>query len=141
MPLNLNALEASLDLVAARDDELMDDFFSRLFAAAPGARSFLPDDLGPQKTVLLATLALVRRSLHNLDAIAPTLRRLGACNVAHGAKPEHYSLVGSVLVAALASVAGDAWTPEHELAWNDAYELVTGRMLEGAEQAVPAAAA
>ena len=39
MTLDLEALETSFDLVAPRGDELMDVFYARLFAAAPGACS------------------------------------------------------------------------------------------------------
>jgi hypothetical protein len=35
MSLNLEALETSFDLVAPRGDELMDEFYARLFEAAP----------------------------------------------------------------------------------------------------------
>jgi hemoglobin-like flavoprotein len=117
MPLNLNALETSFDLVAPRGDELMDEFYSRLFAAAPAVKPLFPDDLRRQKTMLLAALVLVRKSLRDLDAIAPTLRRLGARHVAYGAKPEHYPLVGTALIAAMATIAGDAWTPEYARPW------------------------
>jgi hemoglobin-like flavoprotein len=141
MPLNLNALETSFDLLAPRGDELMDEFYSRLFAAAPALRDLFPADLKRQKTMLLATLVLLRKSLRDLDAIAPKLRELGARHVAYRARPEHYPLVGGVLIAAMAAIAGDAWTQEYELAWSDAFELVAATMLEGAERAALDAAA
>ena len=135
MSLNLNALETSFDLVAPRGDEVMDEFYSRLFAAAPGVKPLFPNDLDRQKTMLLGTLVLLRKSLRNLDAIVPKLRELGARHVAYGAKPEHYPVVGSVLIASLAAVAGEAWTTEHEQAWAEAFEVVAGAMLAGAEEA------
>jgi hemoglobin-like flavoprotein len=141
MSLNLNALETSFDLVAPRGDELMDEFYSRLFAAAPAVRSLFPDDLRRQKAMLLATLVLLRKSLRDLDAIAPKLRELGARHVGYGARPEHYPLVGGVLIAAMAAVAGDAWTQEYERAWSDAFELVAATMLEDAERTTLDAAA
>src|SRR5262249_50491926 len=141
MSLDLDALETSFDLVAPRGDELMDEFYTRLFAAAPAVRPLFPEDMGPQKTMLLAALVLLRKSLRNLDAIVPTLRRLGACHVAYGARPEHYPLVGKTLIASLAAVAGDAWTPKLERAWVGAYELVATVMLEGAQEAELAAVA
>jgi hemoglobin-like flavoprotein len=49
--------------------------------------------------------------------------------------PEHYSVVGTALIAAMASVAGDACTAEYELAWSEAFEIVANAMLEGAEAA------
>jgi hemoglobin-like flavoprotein len=134
MSLNLNALETSFDLIAPRGDELMDEFYGRLFEAAPAVRPLFPDDLRKQKTMLLGALVLLRKSLRDLDAIVPKLRELGARHVAYGARPEHYPVVGTVLIASMATVAGDAWTPEFERAWSAAFDVVASTMLEGAEQ-------
>ena len=141
MSLNLNALETSFDLIAPRGDELMDEFYARLFAAAPAVRPLFPNDMRRQKTMLLGTLVLLRKSLRNLDAIVPKLHDLGARHVAYGAKPEHYPVVGAVLIESMAVIAGDAWTREYEAAWTEAFGLVAGAMIEGAERGVPAAAA
>jgi methyl-accepting chemotaxis protein len=131
--MNLEALETSFDLVAPRGDELMDEFYSRLFAAAPAVKPLFPDDLSRQKVMLLGALVLLRKSLRDLDSIVPKLRDLGARHVAYGAKPEHYPVVGTVLIASMAAVAGDAWTAEYEAAWAEAFEIVAATMLEGAE--------
>jgi hemoglobin-like flavoprotein len=136
MHLDLEALETTFDLVAPRGEELMDVFYARLFAAAPAVRPLFADtDLKRQKTMLLSTLVLLRRSLHNLDAIVPKLRALGARHVAYGAKPEHYVVVGQVLIASLAEIAGEAWRPEHELAWAAAFAVIADAMLSGAREA------
>ncbi len=135
MALDLEALETSFDLVAARGDELMDVFYSRLFAAAPAVRPLFPANMARQKTMLLGALVLLRKSLRNLDAIEPTLRNLGARHVGYGAEPEHYPVVGSTLIASMAAIAGDDWEPEYEAAWSVAFELVAGAMLAGAEEA------
>ena len=141
MSLDLQALETSFDLVAPRGDELMDEFYSRLFAAAPAVRPLFPDDLQRQKTMLLGALVLLRKSLRNLDAIVPKLRELGARHVAYGARPEHYPVVGAVLIASMAAIAGDDWKPEHESAWGAAFEIVAATMIDGAAQAELGAAA
>jgi hemoglobin-like flavoprotein len=142
MSLNLDALETSFDLVAPRGDELVDIFYSRLFAAAPAARPLFPaGDLQRQKTMLLATLILLRKSLRNFEAIVPKLRDLGARHVAYGAQPNHYPVVGEILIASMAEIAGSAWTPEYAEAWNEAFAIVAAAMLEGAESAQLEAAA
>jgi len=133
MSLDLEALETSFDLVAARGEELIDLFYAKLFAAAPAVRPlFAHTDLRRQKAMLLATLVLLRRSLRDLDAVVPKLRSLGARHVAYGAEPEHYPVVGQVLIESMADVAGAAWRPEYGIAWTAAFELVAGAMLEGA---------
>jgi hemoglobin-like flavoprotein len=66
MNLNLEALEASFDLVAPQGDELMDAFYARLFAAAPAVRPlFAGADLKRQKAMLLGTLVLLCCSPRN----------------------------------------------------------------------------
>jgi hemoglobin-like flavoprotein len=142
MNLNLEALETSFDLVAPRGDELMDVFYARLFAAAPVVKPlFAKVDMKKQKSMLLAVLSLLRKSLRDLDAIVPTLHDLGARHVTYGAKPEYYPVVGAVLIASMAEVAGEAWRPEYERAWCEAFEIVAGAMIEGAEAAAIAEAA
>ena len=133
MSLDLDALETSFDLVAPRGDELMDVFYARLFVAAPAVRPlFSRTDFRRQKAMLLSALVLVRKSLRDLDAIVPTLHKLGARHVHYGARPEHYPVVATVLIASMAEVAGPAWRPHHERAWAAALDVVAGAMLEGA---------
>jgi nitric oxide dioxygenase len=103
-------------------------------------RPLFPADLQRQKTMLLGALVLLRKSLRNLDAIVPKLRELGARHVAHGARPEHYPVVGETLIAAMAAVAGAVWRPEYAEAWGGAYEIVAATMLAGAEEAPSVAA-
>lgn len=135
MSLDLEALETSFDLVAPRGDELMDEFYSRLFAAAPAVRPLFPTDMKRQKTMLLGALVLLRKSLRDLDGIVPKLRDLGARHVAYGARPEHYPVVGATLIGSMAALAGPAWRPEYEQAWSAAFEVVATVMLEGAAAA------
>jgi nitric oxide dioxygenase len=133
MQLNLAALETSFDLVAPRGDELMDRFYAGLFAAAPAVRPlFAGTDMRRQKAMLLSALVLLRKSLRDLDAIVPTLHALGARHVHYGARPEHYPVVGSVLIAAMAAVAGEDWRPEYERAWGAAFDIVASGMIDGA---------
>jgi nitric oxide dioxygenase len=141
MSLDLEALETSFDLLAPRGEELMDEFYSRLFAAAPAVRPLFPTDMQRQKVMLLGALVLLRKSLRNLDSIVPKLRELGARHVGYGARPEHYPLVGATLIDAMAALAQDDWKPAYEQAWSAAFEIVAATMLEGATQAGLEAAA
>jgi hemoglobin-like flavoprotein len=142
MPLDLDALETSFDLIAPRGDELVDMFYARLFTVAPAVKPlFVGTDLRRQKAMLLGTLILLRKSLRNLDAIVPKLRDLGARHVAYGAEPGHYPVVGQVLIGSMADLAGGAWRPEYDRAWAAAFSLVASAMVEGAAAAELAEAA
>ena len=141
MSLDLELLETSFDLLAPRGDELMGVFYERLFEAAPAVKPLFPQDMRKQKSMLLGALVLLRKSLRDLDAIAPKLRELGARHVAYGATPEAYPIVGEVLIATMAQVGGSRWRDEYSEAWSAAYAVVQAAMLEGAAQAGLAEAA
>jgi hemoglobin-like flavoprotein len=136
MALDIDALETSFDLLAPRGEELVDTFYARLFAAAPSVEPmFAGADMRRQKAKLLATLVLVRNSLRDLDALVPKLRELGGRHGEYGAQAAHYPVVGGALIASMAELAGDAWRPEYEQAWTDAFAVVASAMLEGAAAA------
>jgi methyl-accepting chemotaxis protein len=142
MELNLPALQTSFDLVVPHGEQLMDEFYAGLFEAAPAVVPlFAVTDMQHQKAKVLRTLTVVRNALSDLEAVVPHLRKLGARHVAYGAQPEHYAVVGETLIAAMASIAGPAWTYEYEAAWRDALALAGATMLEGAEAAHAATAA
>ena len=133
MALDIDALETSFDLLAPRGEELVDIFYARLFAAAPGVRPlFAGTDMRRQKGMLLGALVLLRKSLRDLDRIVPALREMGARHVRYGARPEYYPVVGEVLIASMAEIAGDDWRPEYAAAWATAYGIVSATMIEGA---------
>lgn len=135
MDLDVETLEVSFDLVAGRGEALMDEFYGRLFATAPGVRQLFPRDTRQQKTMLLGALVLLRESLRDLDAILPRLRSLGARSHENGVRPEYYPIACAALIESMAAIAGGAWRPEHERAWSVALEVVTATMLEAVAQA------
>jgi hemoglobin-like flavoprotein len=140
--MDLDALETSFDLVAPKGDELMEIFYTRLFALAPAVQPlFAGADMKRQQAMLLSALVLLRKSLRDLERVVPTLRNLGARHVAYGAQAEHYPVVGEVLIGAMAAVAGEAWEPRFAEAWGDAFGVVADAMLEGASEAQYAVAA
>lgn len=133
MALDIHNLELSFDTIAPHGEEVVKDFYNRLFSTAPDLRPLFPEDMKQQRKMVLATLVLVRNSLRNPDRIAPALRSLGARHVGYGARREHYPLVGTLLIDSMAHAAGDAWRPEYTTAWADAFDVLAAEMIAGAE--------
>jgi len=130
--LEVQTLEESFDLVAPQGDELMTKFYDRLFEVAPAVKPLFANvDMEGQRQALLNMLVVLRESLRDLDDIVPDLEDLGARHAEYGAQPEHYPVVGEVLLGAMAEVAGDAWKPEYTSAWQEAYGVVQDVMLSG----------
>lgn len=137
--LNVELLQSSFALLAPKGDELVDRFYERLFETAPAVRSLFPEDMADQKKALLGALATVVSSLRSPEKLTAHLKELGQRHVGFGAAPEHYDVVGEVLVATLAELAGDVWNDELQTAWTDALVAIKGIMLSGAEEAKQAA--
>jgi hemoglobin-like flavoprotein len=140
--LHVELLEESFDLIAPRGEELVASFYSHLFAADPTLRSlFARTDMARQRSMLLAALVLVRKSSRNLSTLVPALVSMGARQHGYGVRPEHYTTVGAVLLAAMAEIGGAAWRAEYTAAWTAAYAVVRDTMLQGAAEASAAEAA
>jgi hemoglobin-like flavoprotein len=136
MALDVETLEESFDLVAPQGDELMRRFYDRLFEVAPAVEPLFADvDMDRQRKALLNMLIVLRESLHDLDDVVPDLEALGAKHAEWGAKPEHYPVVGEVLIGEMAALGGDQWKPEYTAAWQEAYQVVQDVMLAGAATA------
>ena len=136
MALEVETLEESFDLVAPRGDELVSRFYDRLFETAPEVKPlFERVDMDGQRQALLNMLVVLRESLRDLDDIVPDLEDLGERHVDYGAQAAHYPVVGEVLIGTMAEMAGDSWKPEYTAAWQEAYGVVQGVMLAGADKA------
>lgn len=136
MALEVETLEESFDLVAPQGDELVRRFYDRLFETAPEVKPlFERVDMDGQRQALLNMLVVLRESLRDLDDIVPDLEDLGERHVDYGAQAAHYPVVGEVLIGTMAEMAGDSWKPEYTAAWQEAYGVVQGVMLAGADKA------
>jgi chemotaxis signal transduction protein/hemoglobin-like flavoprotein len=138
--LNVELLETSFNLLAPRGDELVARFYDNLFAAAPGVRSMFAEDLSGQRRALLGALGMIVKSLRSPEKLVDYLSGLGERHAALGALAPHYDVVGNVLLATMAELAGDLWTPELNTAWTDAYVAVRDIMLDAAAKAQSKAA-
>ena len=131
--IEIELVRSSAEVVAKNAMPATNAFYTNLFAAAPAVRPLFPDEMFGQSEKLWASIVVVVQSLHDLDALRPVLRDLGARHVRYGAMPEHYGLVTETLIETLASLMGPRWTNAHTLAWRKVLQTVTEMMLEGAQ--------
>lgn len=115
-------------------DAFINDFYTRLFAKAPGVRPMFPQDMTKQKQHLASAVALVVNKADALDSLAKPLAEMGARHVGYGAKPEHYPVVRDTMVETIMHALGSKGTPQISDAWTDALNAVAGAMLKGAQQ-------
>jgi hemoglobin-like flavoprotein len=136
MSLNVPLLRKSFDLVVERQPKLTARFYEILFARHPEVRPlFGRRSTEAQAQMLQEALVAVMDHLEDASWLEQNLGNMGSKHAEYGVTDEMYNWVGAALLATLAEVAGDAWTPELEEAWSDAYGAVAGLVKNGARRA------
>src|SRR5215470_17093987 len=133
MTLQIELLETSFQTIAPRGEAFVTAFYDRLFTHFPQTRAFFAStDMKEQRKKLLGALALVIQNLRKPEVLTSALQGLGQRHVAYGVRPEHYPIVGAVLLDTFAAFLGERWTPVRRDAWTEAYQAVCALMLQGA---------
>lgn len=149
-------LRASLRLLGTDPrghDAFVAEFYSRLFGRAEYLTAIFPPDLAdpdsdPQgrgkaqrDKLLAAVLALGstydpsdRKAMEVLDQhLAMFGRSHSAFHFSDGARPptiQEYALVKDVLMGLFHDATGDAWRPEYDAAWSEAYDYAYRKMAD-----------
>jgi nitric oxide dioxygenase len=128
---DLEILQQSWAVAEPQIDHLTQRFYTRLFDAHPEVRGLFRKPIDQQAGHLGAALRFAVKHIGQPDVLGPALRAMGARHVSYGVVPEHYDVVGAVLLASLEEVCGDAWSPDAHAAWARAYGALSSLCLEG----------
>jgi nitric oxide dioxygenase len=125
-------LKESLDLIPDKT-QFAERFYQQLFTDAPAAATlFQHTDWQKQYSALMGAIAYVVAGVGRGEDLAPTLQTLGKKHQGYGALPEHYPFVGAALITTFRQhVPG--FTPSMESSWAQAFTVISGEMLKGAE--------
>ncbi|MGQ0583117.1 MAG: globin family protein [Reyranella sp.] len=138
-PHQIKLVQTSFAQVAPIAATAADLFYGRLFEIAPEVRAMFPDDLSGQKKKLMAMLGTAVAGLSRLDTLLPAVRALGQRHVGYGVRAEQYVPVGTALLWTLEKGLGDGFTAETRDAWATAYQVLSGTMIEAANEMPKAA--
>ena len=128
--LNIDLLESSFKALAPQGELLVEKFYDALFAQYPQVKPlFNNTDPKSQQKKLLAALQLVISNLRNPEGLKTALEKMGQRHQAYGALPEHYPAVASTLLGVMEEMAGSLWSPQLQIAWEDALNTVAEIMI------------
>lgn len=130
-------LRETFQALLAEGDSVIHRFYERLFIAAPEVRGMFSDNMERQVRKFLQSLHVIVASLGCTEKAVPMLKRLGERHRDYGVEPDHYPVVGGVLIETLEEALGDAFTQEARAAWADAFAQIASIM--SAETEVPSA--
>jgi hemoglobin-like flavoprotein len=131
-PEQLETVAQTAEVVEADAERFSTVFYDHLFTNWPAMRALFPDDLTAQRVKLADEIVFLAEVASDFDGFAARTRELGARHRHYGVKVDDYAAVESALLAGLASVLGDGFTPEVSAAWRRLYTILVETMLDGA---------
>jgi hemoglobin-like flavoprotein len=137
----IDLLRSSFQKIASSKLDIATIFYDRLFDVAPGVRPLFKSDMDEQRKKLIQSLATIVLYVDKPEKLTAFVSSLGQHHVGYGAKPEHYDVVGQVLLWTFEKVLGSGFTPDVKAAWTGAYTAIAGIMKTAASTASAQAAA
>ncbi len=128
----IDLLQHGLRLMTARKQLAASIFYERLFTIDPKLRALFNDDIAAQTEKVMIALGAVVGQIHDVDACRAMTDDLAVRHLAYGVAAADYRSVGEAVMATLAEVLENAFTPEMESAWRDAYAGIAAAMVEAA---------
>lgn len=125
-------IRESFALVEPRAEEVAQFFYGMLFSLAPETRELFPINMGVQRSRLLRALVHVVQMVDRPDELVPYLQQLGRDHRKFGVLNSQYAAVGTALIGSIRKHAGEAWTPQVDAAWNEAYAVIAQTMRDAA---------
>src|ERR1700754_3463625 len=110
MSLNPRLVKESFSVVEPVAEQATAYFYGRLFAENPHLRGMFPPAMDVQRDRLFGGLTRIVWSLDSPDGMASYLGQLGRDHRKYGVMPEHYTAIGSALLATARRFAADVWT-------------------------------
>ncbi len=133
-------LSQSFELIEPDLEEVVAEFYKRLFATSPQIRSLFPTDIDRQKQQMFSTLMLIAHNLAYINRLEEPLRKMGISHADYGIEESHFTLVRNALVSAMEYVAQDSWNHQLHTDWKLALDTVSGYMIQGLREAQSKAA-
>ena len=131
--IDVTLLQSSFAKIEPQSLEFAATFYGILLDKYPQLRPlFANTDMTEQQCKLMESLKVVVGNANNAGAIIASLKNMGKRHVNYGAALTDYPLVGDALLQALGQHLGADWTPEVQVSWIEAYQMIAGIMAEGA---------
>src|SRR5690606_28499159 len=94
---------------------------------------------GRQQTALANMVYTAAANIDRLESLLPAVKQVANKHRGLGVKPEHYPIVGQLLLEAIKEVLGDAATDEIINAWAETYGVIAQVFIDVEEEMYQAA--
>jgi hemoglobin-like flavoprotein len=126
----ITLVQHSFAQLGGQAEQIASLFYTRLFDLAPSLLPLFRGERQEQERKFTVMLVALVHGLPHLDTLLPVVQGLGRRHADYGVQANHYALVETALVGALAQGLGAAFTPAVAAAWRAAYQALAAVMQE-----------
>ncbi len=127
-------LQESFTALSSEGEAIAKRFYERLFDIYPETHKLFEGvSVSGQEKKLLASLVLLVQNIQKPDVLNEYLTGLGARHMHYGVVAEDFPKVAENLLAVLEEFAGELWTTEVSVAWENTLNNVAKIMLDAYE--------
>lgn len=117
-------VKSTVPVIQKHGEAITQAFYKLLFQENPGLTAVFDMERqasGEQPRALAAAILAYAGNVDRLDNLGPAMTKIAARHCRLGVAPEHYPVVGDVLLRSIRNVLGEAATPPIIDAWASAY--------------------
>ena len=117
-------VKSTIPLLESAGVAITDHFYQRMFRLNPELKNIFNmanQANGRQQFALFNAIAAYAKNIDNLGALSEVVERVAHKHTSFFIQPEHYDIVGHHLIETLRELAPEAFTPDVEQAWVEAY--------------------
>lgn len=117
----IDIVKATAPVLQDKGVEITTRMYARMADEQPELKALFANTKDGQADRLAAAVLAYAQNIENLEALGPSVVAIAKKHVSAKVLPEHYPIVGGLLLAAMKDVLGDALTDEVTQAWAEAY--------------------
>lgn len=132
-PAEIATIKATVPALSAHGEAITKEFYRVLLSENPSLRPMFDPERqvdGRQPRALAAAILAYASNIDRLETLEAPVDRIACRHIRFGVQPEHYPIVGDVLLRAIQTVLGEAATPGVLNAWGSAYHRLAAIMIE-----------
>jgi hemoglobin-like flavoprotein len=129
----IDLVQNSWNVITPVSQQMGEEFYGKLFELHPDLKPMFKSDPKDQAMKLMFMLSYLVHRLASVDDMRAEISKLASRHKGYGTLNDHYKPVGEVLMWSLQRNLGELWTPETEVAWRKAYDLIATLMTEAQE--------
>lgn len=121
---HIDIVKSTIPLLENAGSALTDHFYKRMFSQNPELQDIFNmsnQHTGRQQVALFEAIAAYAKNIDNLGALTTAVERIAHKHTSFNIQAKHYEIVGMHLIETLRELATEAFTPDVEDAWTQAY--------------------